>query len=133
MRSWRRLQRKKIPGMHRTISLEAVLTASIVVPEGITLEFSSVSKVYLTAGHTLTVNGTLLMQQQLYVAGNLVVNGNVTVDAADGEGSYFLDMFDLSLGGIAVTDTGSCSVNGSIRVAKIDYSGQLMVFHGQYR
>ena len=126
MRSWRRLQRKKIPGMHRTISLEAVLTASIVVPEGITLEFSSVSKVYLTAGHTLTVNGTLLMQQQLYVAGNLVVNGNVTVDAADGEGSYFLNMFDLSLGGIAVTDTGSCSVNGSIRVAKIDYSGQLI-------
>ena len=103
-----------------------ILNTDIVVPEGITLEFSSVSKVYLTAGHTLTVNGTLLMQQQLYVAGNLVVNGNVTVDAADGEGSYFLNMFDLSLGGIAVTDTGSCSVNGSIRVAKIDYSGQLI-------
>ena len=30
MRSWRRLQRKKIPGMHRTISLEAVLTASTI-------------------------------------------------------------------------------------------------------
>lgn len=103
-----------------------ILNTDIVVPEGITLEFSSVSKVYLTTGHTLTVNGTLLMQQQLYVAGNLVVNGNVTVDAADGEGSYFLDMFDLSLGGIAVTDTGSCSVNGGIRVAKIDYSGQLI-------
>ena len=103
-----------------------IINESITIPEGVTLEFSSVSKVYLTAGHTLTVNGTLLMQQQLYVAGNLVVNGNVTVDAADGEGSYFLNMFDLSLGGIAVTDTGSCSVNGSIRVAKIDYSGQLI-------
>lgn len=103
-----------------------ILNTDIVVPEGITLEFGSVSKVYLTAGHTLTVNGTLLMQQQLYVAGNLVVNGNVTVDAANGEGSYFLNMFDLSLGGIALTDTGYCSVNGSIRVAKIDYSGQLI-------
>ena len=31
MKSWRRLQRKKIPGMHRTISPEAALTASTIV------------------------------------------------------------------------------------------------------
>lgn len=100
-----------------------IINRDIVVPEGVTLVFSGVSKVYLTAGHTLTVNGTLLVQQELYVAGKLVVNGNVTIDSDD-SGSYFQNQFGITLGSIHVTSSGSYALNGSIRVAKYDYAGQ---------
>lgn len=100
-----------------------IINRDIVVPEGVTLVFGGVSKVYLTAGHTLTVNGSLLMPQQLYIAGKLVVNGSVTIDA-DGDGSYYWDYHGMTLGGIQITDSGTYDIKGSIRVAKRDYSGQ---------
>lgn len=100
-----------------------IINRDIVVPEGVTLVFSGVSKVYLTAGHTLTVNGSLLMPQQLYIAGKLVVNGSITIDA-DGNGSYYWDYYGMTLGGIQITDSGAYDITGSIRVAKWDYSGQ---------
>lgn len=100
-----------------------IINRDIVVPEGVTLVFSGVSKVYLTAGHTLTVNGSLLMPQQLYIAGKLVVNGSITIDA-DGNGSYYWDYYGMTLGGIQITDSGTYDIKGSIRVAKWDYSGQ---------
>lgn len=101
-----------------------ILNTDIVVPEGVTLEFSGVSKVYLTAGHTLTVNGTLLMQQQLYVAGDLVINGEVALPSADEVDLEQVQYLGLTSGSISVIEGGSCTLNGSIRAGKTDYTGQ---------
>lgn len=111
------------PGSVINCYYSTIINRDIVVPEGVTLVFGGVSKVYLTAGHTLTVNGSLLMPQQLYIAGRLVVNGSVTIDA-DGDGSYYWDYHGMTLGGIQITDSGTYDIKGSIRVAKWDYSGQ---------
>ena len=101
-----------------------ILNEDLTVPEGVTLKFSGVSKVYLTAGHTLTVNGTLLMQQQLYVAGDLVINGEVALPSADEVDLGQVQYLGLTSGSISVIEGGSCTLNGSIRVGKTDYTGQ---------
>ena len=102
----------------------AIINENITIPAGITVELTGVSKAYLTSGHTFTVNGTLVAAQPVYIAGSLVINGEVSIPAADEIDVEYLRYLGVTMGGINIVDGGSCEINGSIRVGKTDYSGQ---------
>ena len=101
-----------------------IINENITIPAGITVELTGVSKAYLTSGHTFTVNGTLIAAQPVYIAGSLVINGEVSIPAANEIDVEYLQYLGVTMGGINIVDGGSCEINGSIRVGKTDYSGQ---------
>lgn len=102
----------------------AIINENITIPAGITVELTGVSKAYLTSGHTFTVNGTLVTTQPLYVAGSLVINGEVSIPVADEIDVEYMQYLGVTMGGINIVDAGACEINGSIRVGKTDYNGQ---------
>ena len=102
----------------------AIINENITIPAGITVELTGVSKAYLTSGHTFTVNGTLVTTQPLYVAGSLVINGEVSIPAADEVDVEYMQYLGVAMGGINIVDGGACEINGSIRVGKADYNEQ---------
>lgn len=101
-----------------------IFNEDITVPEGVTLQFAGAFKVYFAANHTLIVNGTLVTTQPLYVAGSLVINGEVSIPAADEVDVEYMQYLGVAMGGINIVDGGACEINGSIRVGKTDYNGQ---------
>lgn len=101
-----------------------IINENITIPTGITVELTGVSKAYLTSGHTFTVNGTLVAAQPVYIAGSLVINGEVSIPAANEIDVEYLQYLGVTMGGINIVDGGSCEINGSIRVGKTDYNGQ---------
>ena len=101
-----------------------IINENITIPAGITVELTGVSKAYLTSGHTFTVNGTLVAAQPIYIAGSIVVNGEVSIPAADEVDVEYLQYLGVTMGGINIVDGGACEINGSIRVGKTDYNGQ---------
>lgn len=102
----------------------AIINENITIPAGITVELTGVSKAYLTSGHIFTVNGTLVTTQPLYVAGSLVINGEVSIPVADEIDVEYMQYLGVAMGGINIVDGGACEINGSIRVGKTDYNGQ---------
>ena len=102
----------------------AIINENITIPACITVELAGVSKAYLTSGHIFTVNGTLVTTQPLYVAGSLVINGEVSIPAADEVDVEYMQYLGVAMGGINIVDGGACEINGSIRVGKTDYNGQ---------
>lgn len=101
-----------------------VFNEDITVPEGVTLQFAGVVKAYFAVNHTFTVNGTLIAAQPVYIAGSLVINGEVSIPAADEVDVEYLQYLGVTMGGINIVDGGACEINGSIRVGKTDYNGQ---------
>lgn len=101
-----------------------IFNEDITVPEGVTLQFAGAFKVYFAANHTLIVNGTLVAAQPVYIAGSLVINGEVSIPAADEVDVEYLQYLGVTMGGINIADGGACEINGSIRVGKTDYNGQ---------
>lgn len=101
-----------------------IINENITIPAGITVELTGVSKAYLTSGHTFTVNGTLIAAQPVYIAGSLVINGEVSIPAAGEVDVEYLQYLGVTMGGINIVDGGACEINGSIRVGKTDYNGQ---------
>lgn len=102
----------------------AIINENITIPAGITVELTGVSKAYLISGHIFTVNGTLVTTQPLYVAGSLVINGEVSIPVADEIDVEYMQYLGVAMGGINIVDGGACEINGSIRVGKTDYNGQ---------
>ena len=101
-----------------------IFNEDITVPEGVTLQFAGAFKVYFAANHTLIVNGTLVAAQPVYIAGSLVINGEVSIPAADEVDVEYMQYLGVAMGGINIVDGGACEINGSIRVGKTDYNGQ---------
>ena len=101
-----------------------IFNEDITVPEGVTLQFAGAFKVYFAANHTLIVNGTLVAAQPVYIAGSLVINGEVSIPAADEVDVEYMQYLGVAMGGINIVDGGACESNGSIRVGKTDYNGQ---------
>lgn len=101
-----------------------IFNEDITVPEGVTLQFAGAFKVYFAANHTLIVNGTLVAAQPVYIAGSLVINGEVSIPAADEVDVEYMQYLGVAMGGINIVDAGACEINGSIRVGKTDYNGQ---------
>ncbi len=101
-----------------------VFNEDITVPEGVTLQFVGVAKAYFAANHMFIVNGTLVAAQPVYIAGSLVINGEVSIPAANEIDVEYLQYLGVTMGGINIVDGGSCEINGSIRVGKTDYNGQ---------
>ena len=101
-----------------------IFNEDVTVPEGVTLQFAGAFKVYFAANHTLIVNGTLVAAQPIYIAGSLVINGEVSIPAVDEVDVEYMQYLGVTMGGINIVDGGSCEINGSIRVGKTDYNGQ---------
>ena len=101
-----------------------VFNEDITVPEGVTLQFVGVVKAYFAVNHTFTVNGTLIAAQPVYIAGSLVINGEVSIPVADEIDVEYMQYLGVAMGGINIVDGGACEINGSIRVGKTDYNGQ---------
>lgn len=101
-----------------------IFNEDVTVPEGVTLQFAGAFKVYFAANHTLIVNGTLVAAQPIYIAGSIVVNGEVSIPAADEVDVEYLQYLGVTMGGINIVDGGVCEINGSIRVGKTDYNEQ---------
>ena len=101
-----------------------VFNEDITVPEGVTLQFAGVVKAYFAVNHTFTVNGTLIAAQPVYIAGSLVINGEVSIPAADEVDVEYMQYLGVAMGSINIVDGGACEINGSIRVGKTDYNGQ---------
>ena len=101
-----------------------IFNEDVTVPEGVTLQFAGAFKVYFAANHTLIVNGTLVAAQPIYIAGILVINGEVSIPAVDEVDVEYMQYLGVTMGGINIVDGGACEINGSIRVGKTDYNGQ---------
>lgn len=87
-----------------------VINENITVHEGVGLSFEYYTKVYLAEGNTLTVNGTLIVDQQMYFKGDFVLNGCIQVNKTDNRSHLVSDPFSL-LNGLdkntfTVWDTG---------------------------
>ena len=88
-----------------------IINSDTLIPQGVSLRFiDGTSKVYLTKGSTLTVNGTLIVDQQMYFKGDFVLNGCIQVSKTDNRNHSVSDPFSL-LNGLekdyfTVWDTG---------------------------
>lgn len=87
-----------------------VINENITVPEGVGLSFEYYTKVYLAKGNTLTVNGTLIVDQLMYFKGDFVLNGCIQVNKNDNRNQSVSDPFSLLNGldknNFTVWDTG---------------------------
>ena len=88
-----------------------IINSDTLIPQGVSLRFiDGTSKVYLTKGSTLTVNGTLIVDQQMYFKGDFVLNGCIQVSKTDNRNHSVSDPFSLLNGlekdNFTVWDTG---------------------------
>lgn len=87
-----------------------VINENITVPEGVGLSFEYYTKVYLAERNILTVNGTLIVDQQMYFKGDFVLNGCIQVSKTDNRNHSVSDPFSLLNGlekdNFTVWDTG---------------------------
>lgn len=80
-----------------------VINENITVPEGVGLSFEYYTKVYFAEGNTLTVNGTLIVDQQMYFKGDFVLNGCIQVNKTDNRNQPVSEPFSL-LNGLVKDD-----------------------------
>lgn len=102
----------------------SIIHEDITIPEGVTVKMAETATLYLTPDHTLTVNGTLIAAQPLCIEGTLKINGELSIPPVSEADPDYLSTIGVTRGGIRTVGSGSCEINGSIRVGKTDYSGQ---------
>ena len=104
--------------------LPSIIHEDITIPEGVTVKMAETATLYLTPDHTLTVNGTLIAAQPLWIEGTLKINGELSIPPASEADPNYLSTLGVTRGGIRTVGSGACEINGSIRVGKTDYNGQ---------